>query len=193
MSAGLFILLVVSAAAGAGAQGAAAVPPVGGGASEQPDEVIVRGRRLADFRFQVEQARVRAYDIFNEINSDDDFDVSCVREETTGTRVRRQVCRARFENRISAAAAHDYFAALRWVCPDGVTADCIFSDASIVGISAAQGIEAEAPIKRAQMNAEIDRLARENDQFAEAIIEWYDASLRYESARAGRRDRNRER
>ncbi len=190
MSIGLFILLV---AGGAGAQSAAVQSTAREIANQQPEEVIVRGRRLADFRFQVEQARVRAYDIFNEINSDDDFDVHCVREQTTGTRVRQQVCRAQFEDRISAAAAQDYFAALRWVCPDGVTGDCIFSDASAAGISAAQGAEAEAPIRRKQMNAEINRLARENLGLAQAIVDWYEASLRYDEARRQSRERPRER
>lgn len=195
MSIGLLVLLAAVSATGARAQSAALQPSAAESqaASEQAEEIVVRGRRLADFRVEMEQARVRAYDIFNEINSDDDFDVRCVNEESTGTRMRQQVCRARFEDRISSSAAKDYFSALRWVCTDGVTADCIFSDRAAAGISAAQAVEGQAPIKRDQMNEEIHRLARENPRFAEAILDWYDASLRYEERRTGRRERARER
>lgn len=194
MSVGLLVLLAAVGTAGAQVESAAVRPTAeeAEAASEQAEEIVVRGRRLADFRVEVEQARVRAYDIFNEINSDDEFDVRCVHEKTTGTRMRQQVCRARFEDRISSTAAKDYFSALRWVCGE-VTADCIFSDRSAAGISAAQAVEGQAPIKRDQMNAEIYRLARENPKLARAIVDWYDATLRYEEQRTGRRDRARER
>jgi hypothetical protein len=195
MSVGLLVLLTAASATGAAAQSAAVSPSAAASraASEQAEEIVVRGRRLADFRIEVEQARVRAYDIFNEINSDDDFDVRCAHEQATGTRMRQQICRARFEDRISATAAKDYFSALRWRCGE-VTADCIFDpDKSAAGISAAQAVEGQAPIRRDQMNEEIYRLARENLEFAQAILDWYDATLRYDELRTGRRDRARER
>jgi hypothetical protein len=80
---------------------------------ENPEEVIVRGRRLGELRFEIEQARIRAYDIFNEINSDDDFDVRCQDKSRSGTRMPQQVCRARFEDRISSRAGQEYIATLK--------------------------------------------------------------------------------
>jgi hypothetical protein len=187
---GLFVLsLAVSSAALAVGQPSpapgerAAVPP-----AEAPDEVVVRGRRLAAMRFEIEQARLHAYEIFNEINSDDDFDVSCVSESSTGTRMRQQRCRANFEGRISSRAASEYIAALKWVCPTGMTQGCIFSGYSSAGISAAQGVEGELPGKRQQLDREIVRLANEDDEFAQAILDYYELHQRYEAERRRRRE-----
>jgi len=149
----------------------------------------VRGRRLSELRGDVQIARARAYGIFNEINSSDDFDVYCHDESRSGTRVPQQVCRARFEDRISSRAAQDYISALKWVCPPaGVTSECIFSDASSVGISAAQGAESEAPLRRKQMNEEIMRLANNDDRFAQAILDLYEVNQQLEAARKRGRD-----
>jgi hypothetical protein len=162
-------------------------PPV---PQQNPEEVIVRGRRLGELRFEIEQARIRAYDMFNEINSDDDFDVRCQDKSRSGTRMPQQVCRARFEDRISSRAGQEYIATLRWRCPDpeGLTQDCVFSDYSSSAISAAQGVEGEAPGKRQQLRQEITRLANENDEFAQAILDWYEATRQYEAARKRRGD-----
>jgi hypothetical protein len=159
-------------------------PPV---PQQNPEEVIVRGRRLGELRFEIEQARIRAYDIFNEINSDDDFDVHCQDKSRSGTRMPQQVCRARFEDRISSRAGQEYIATLRWRCPEGLTQDCIFSDYSSSAISAAQGVEGEALGKRQQLTREITRLANENDEFAQAILDWYAANELYEVERQRRR------
>jgi hypothetical protein len=187
----ILLSLVVSGGEAALAQGdsAARARPDIAAPQETPEEVIVRGRRLADFRVEVELARERAYDIFNEINGDDDFDVHCVLEERTGTRMRGQVCRAQFEGRISSRAAKEYMSALKWVCPLGVTQDCIFSEASSGAISRAQGVEGEALNKRKELNQKIVRLANEDPRFGQAILDFYDASLRYEEERERPRER----
>jgi hypothetical protein len=156
---------------------------------ENPEEVIVRGRRLGELRSDVQLARERAYGIFNEINSSDDFDVYCREEGRTGTRSTDRVCRAQFENRISADAAQEYMSSLSWRCPAGLPGqECMFSDYSSSAISAAQGIESQALSKREQMKKEILRLANEDDRFAQAIIDWYEANQQYEEARKGRND-----
>jgi hypothetical protein len=160
---------------------------------ERPEEIVVRGKRLADFRVEVEKARVRAYDVFNEINSTDDFDVSCNVEQRTGTRLGRQVCVARFEGRVSRRAAQDYMAAIRDRCQGQLSADCMF-DPNIAGAGtlAAKGVEGELPRQRALMSEEIYRLARTDLRFGQAILDFYEASQRYEEERNGSRERKRE-
>jgi hypothetical protein len=79
-------------------------------------------------------------------------------------------------------------AALNWICPLGATQECMFSEASSWGISAAQAAEGEAPIRRKQLNQEITRAANENDEFAQAILDWYEANQQYEAARKRRDD-----
>ena len=93
-------------------------------------------------------------------------------ESRSGTNVPQVVCRAQFENRISAAAAGEYLSGLFSACDVeavGVTQDCMFSNAGAGVISRAQGVEGQLPGKREQMTDESFRLARENDEFAQAI------------------------
>ena len=158
---------------------------------EQTEEVVVRGRRIGELRAEVEDARERAYELFNDLNGNDEFDVYCHNESRSGTNVPQVICRAQFENRISAAAAREYLSGLFSACNQdgaGVTQDCMLSNAGATGINRAQGVEGQLPGKREQMTDEIFRVARENDEFAQAIIDWYEASQQYEVARKRRND-----
>ena len=157
---------------------------------EQTEEVVVRGRRIGELRAEVEDARERAYELFNDLNGNDEFDVYCHNESRSGTNVPQVICRAQFENRISAAAAREYLSGLFSACngAGGVTQDCMFSNAGAAGINRAQGVEGQLGGKREQMADEILRVARENDEFAQAILDWYEASQQYEAARKRRND-----
>jgi hypothetical protein len=155
---------------------------------ETPEEVIVRGRQIGELRAVVQQAREHAYAIFNEINSDDDFDVRCRDERKYHSRATRRVCRAQFEDRISAAAASEYMRTLTWVCPTGDdgapnTQDCMFSGYGQRAADRAKAVEGQAPGMRDRMNDEILRLANQDDRFAQAILEFYEADRRYAEAR----------
>jgi hypothetical protein len=186
--------LSTSAAHAQNAAGAPAAGQADARRAETPEEIVVRGRRLEDLRFEVEKARVRAYDVFNELNSTDDFDIRCNAETRTGTRMGRQVCVAQFESRISSRASKDYMAAIRDHCGGQLTQDCIF-DTNIAGFgkAAAQAVEGEAPRQRALLNQEIHRLARTDLRFGQAILDFYDASMRYQEERERPRTRRRER
>jgi hypothetical protein len=180
----IFVSLTAFSANAAHAQDSAAVQPP----AQAQEEIVVRGKRLADFRVEVELARDRAYAIFNEINSTDDFDIQCVDEPRRGSRMGRKVCAARFEGRISAAAARDYLALMRAICPGegGLTQDCLFDPGlASRGMAAARGPESEAPTQRDRLEAEIQRLARTDLRFGQAILDFYDASVRYDEERNG--------
>jgi hypothetical protein len=158
-----------------------------------PEEVVVRGRRLTDLRFEVEQAQERAYAIFNDINSDDDFDVYCREERRYHSRATQRTCRPQFENRISAEAARAYMAELSWTCQPSLegfldTQACMFSGPGVAAKAAAQGVEGQLPGKRDQMSDEIVRLANEDDRFAQAILDWYEKTEQYDAARKRRRE-----
>jgi len=157
---------------------------------EQTEEVVVRGRRIGELRAEVEDARERAYELFNDLNGNDEFDVYCHNESRSGTNVPQVICRAQFENRISAAAAREYLSGLFSACngAGGVTQDCMFSNAGAAGINRAQGVEGQLGGKSEQMADEILRVARENDEFAQAILDWYEASQQYDAARKRRND-----
>ncbi len=162
-------------------------------AQETPEEVIVRGRRLTEFRFEVQQAREHAYDIFNEINSNDDFDVLCRDETRYFSHSKRRVCRARFESRISADATKEYMAALTWTCPAGDTGfidfqACMFNGYGQQAAERARAVEGQAPRMHDLLNDEIQRLAEADPRFAQAILDFYEASQQYEAARERRED-----
>ena len=167
--------------------------PRGAQRAESPEEVIVRGRQIGELRIKVQEAREHAYAIFNEINSNDDFDVLCKDERKYHSRATKRVCRARFESRISAETAKEYIAALGWTCrpatPDGFidTQACMFSGPGENAKARAQAVEGQAPPLHERMNDEILRLANENDRFGQAILDFYEADRRYKEAR-GRDD-----
>ncbi len=166
---------------------------------EAPEEVVVRGRRIGELRAEVESARQHAYRIFNEINNNDEFDVSCRKQSRAGTNVPQQVCRARFEYDISAEAVTEYMATLSWLCQPRIdefggggafldTQACMFSGPGVSAAASAQAVVARAPLKRDQMAEEILRVAREDDRFAQAILDFYEASQQYDAARKRRDD-----
>jgi hypothetical protein len=190
------LCLVLMAASGSSAALAQSAPAAVDASNSE--EIIVRGRRLTDLRFEVEQAQERAYAIFNEINSDDDFDVYCREERRYHSRATQRTCRPQFENRISAEAAWAYMAELSWTCqpiPDALTGvptlntqACMFSGPGVGAKATAQGVEGQLPGKRDQMSEEIVRLANQDDRFAQAILEWYEKTEQYETARKRRRE-----
>jgi hypothetical protein len=187
----LFVLALVasgSAYALATSQSAAQERAGASSSRETPEEVIVRGRRLAELRLQVRDTRERAYAIFNEINSSDDFDVHCRDERKYHSRAKKRVCRAQFENRISGDAAKEYMATLLWNCPPSPggfvdTQACMFSGPGQTARLAAQRVEGQAPPMRDRMEDEILRLARTDLRFGHAILDFFEATRQYDEAR----------
>ena len=75
--------------------GAASAEPVG---TEQPaglmEEVFVYGDKpLIELKRELIEAEDALYDLFNDINLDDDLDVVCFREAPIGSHIKRRVCR----------------------------------------------------------------------------------------------------
>jgi hypothetical protein len=156
---------------------------------DRADEVIVRGRRIGQLRAEMEKARERAYSIFNEINSNDDFDVLCRDETRYFSHSQRRVCRARFENRISSQAAKEYMNTLTTRCPpdrEGAIQwqACTFNGIGQTARSNAQAVEGQAASMHDRMNDEILRLARTDLRFGQAILDFFEATQQYEAARA---------
>jgi hypothetical protein len=57
------------------------------------DEVLIQNTRLYVLRHEVELAEERFYALYNELNSNHDFDVHCVDEARLGTLLRKKVCK----------------------------------------------------------------------------------------------------
>jgi hypothetical protein len=61
-------------------------------AAGAPDEVVVIGQRLLDLRRRIEAAEVAVFDRFNDINSDDRFDIHCRYRVRYFSHTRERVC-----------------------------------------------------------------------------------------------------
>ena len=179
-------MLLWSGALSAQAAGAAGGAPT---STAVDDEVVVRGRRLADFRAELQAARVRVYDLFNELNSDDAFDVHCQLEDGTGTRMRQQTCRPQFKDEISSEAAEAWVEGIRDACGGQLTQDCIFSEAANQGRSAALAVESTEPLMQKRFALEMARVVAEHPEMQQAIVDYEAVERAYEEARGGRRAR----
>jgi hypothetical protein len=188
----LFSIAVSGGAVALGQSAPAAPDGADARSRELPEEIVVRGKRLGEFRVEVQLARERAYVIFNEINSNDDFDVYCRNERKHHSRATKRVCRAQFENRISAHAAREYMAFMTMNCPSpGGFIDwqgCMFNGIGQQAAGQAKAVEGQAAGMHDRMDDEILRLARTDLRFGQAILDFYEASQKYDAARERRED-----
>ena len=66
-------------------------------APDAVDEIVVYGDKpLFALRREVYRTEAHFWDVFSEINTDDEFDVRCFYEVPSFTHIRRHVCRAQF-------------------------------------------------------------------------------------------------
>jgi hypothetical protein len=79
-------------------------------ALRSPDEevTVVAPRSPDALRRELEQAREDLYALFNELNTDDRYDIVCKREQVLGTLIRRQVCMTVSERKAYSDAAALY-------------------------------------------------------------------------------------
>ena len=109
-------------------------------------------------RHEVYKAEERAYDLFNELNTDDEFDVICKLVAPTGTRLEKRVCRPRFEDSLRAQAAREYV--------ENITSG---------GFSSTGTTEALIKRKHKQFMIELEAITTENPELLAAFLEFYDA------------------
>lgn len=63
------------------------------------DEVVVHGTKLDEIMQEMVQAEDRFFARYNELNTNDDFDMHCAQEARVGTAIRRRACRAVYMNK----------------------------------------------------------------------------------------------
>jgi hypothetical protein len=117
------------------------------------DEIVVRGRNYGFMREQIRIAEQAVYDRFNDINSSDDFDISCRREALTGSRILRRVCQAKFWRDAQADAGQ---AAARMMQGGAAVNPAVFL--------------AEALHKRALLEDEFRKLATQDAELQDALV-----------------------
>jgi len=76
---------------------------------EVVDEITVMGvRDLGALRTELMRAEDEVYDLYNEINEDDDYDIVCKRVALIGSQIKRRVCQARiYRDALSEATEDD--------------------------------------------------------------------------------------
>jgi hypothetical protein len=134
---------------------AGAERPSATGADTAPavdDEIIVRGQTRADLRLRIQMAEEAVYDRFNEINSNDEFDIHCRQEMLTGSNISRRVCQANFWRDAQSRAGEETVRALQ----------------GSYSLNAQQFL-AEAIYKRRLLNQEMRRLATEDPELGQAL------------------------
>jgi len=156
------------------------------------EELVVRGRKPRELRTALEAARVRVYEVFNALNSDDRFDVHCRHEAATGRRMRKHVCRPEFKDEVLGAAGAAFQATLKEVCPADITAqDCLFTRPFVasLALSRAQAEEARAGPMQQLFVLEFERIALEHPELQQAILEYEAAEQALQEALRRRRRR----
>jgi hypothetical protein len=117
------------------------------------DEIVVIGKSPNQIRAEMERAEVAVYDRFNAVNSDDEFDIHCRREEPTGSRISRRVCEANFWHEAQANAARETLAQLR--------GDTAMDPASLL---------AEGASKMGLLREELKRVAATDEEFQRSLV-----------------------
>jgi len=74
--------------------------------SDKIEEIIVYGdKSLSRLRSDVYRAEEKVIVLFNSLNSNDEFDIHCIKEASIGSHIKRRVCRANFVSKATADEA----------------------------------------------------------------------------------------
>lgn len=157
------------------------------GAQEPVEEVVVRGKRtLFSLRRELQAARENVWDVFNTINSDDDFDIACTSAPQTGSHVKKRACRPQYANNATRQAGQD-LARRMSACGAG-DSGCI--EAAMQSATAeAQSQLAIIPYMDKRLDDEFRRLAVEQPELAAAILEYLAKEREYDDAVRAREQR----
>ena len=82
--------------------------------ADKMEEIVVYGdKSLRLLRSDVYRAEDKAFDLFNSLNSDDDFDIHCYKEARTGSHIKRRICKANFARKLEAEATSRWLRGLQ--------------------------------------------------------------------------------
>ncbi len=151
-----FIVASLSFGASALAQGAAAPPPdaatVENAAAPRADaveEIIVPGRVPDNLRLEIERLEVAVYKRFNELNSNDEFDIHCLERAPTGSNITQRTCAPNFVIQAESRAARKMLA-------DGRSSDANNYNRAEHNLHMEQ--------KSRELTEELQRVARQDEQ-----------------------------
>ena len=111
------------------------------------EEVVVRGRSPEELRVEIERTENAVYARFNELNSSDEFDIHCSEHAPTGSNIPVRTCKPNFMLRAEQRAG-------------GASLNRMQGDR----YSGAPNERVYLEQKGAELTAEIQRVAREDEQ-----------------------------
>lgn len=156
-------------------------------AASETEEITVRGRKtLTQYRVELEEAREELIEVFNEENSGDDSDVTCRNERPTGTRMPQRICRSNAQSAAEASSARWFLNALfssagNYLVAGGEPGPQVNA---IIGTGVAQGDTVTGTEDaRAKVEAELERLQRENRRLYRAALKYVELEGEYHEAR----------
>ena len=132
---------------------AVAVPGSAPGSASIPiEEITVLGEKtLFTLRLEIESAETKVFDLFNDLNSSDDFDITCTKEVYVGSHFKKRSCMAAYLREAQARNTQDY----------------------LYGIDiqlSLNGVKGDVRQRSIAMEAEMRSLALENHSFAAALL-----------------------
>jgi hypothetical protein len=150
--------------------------PIAAGNGEAPEEIVVTGaRNLFQLRQQMMDAEKQAYDIFNSLNDEKRFDISCSRQQPTGRFLTNQLCQPAFIIEASAVHGQAYLQNLRdFLQPPGGIA--------IPDMPVPTGTTRDAAIasQQAAYRRNMREVAEQHPEFLEALIRYSEIKAQYE-------------
>jgi hypothetical protein len=139
------------------------------------EEVIVFGeRQLNLIRRELVTAENLVFDMFNELNEQDEYDMICLKEARIGSQIRFRVCKPGFMLNAEEEAAEEYLVDIQ-------------SD----GISQSSPFRGDWKRKSLQQRELMAKLANENPQFLELLKKRLELRHEYEASQAIRWQRKR--
>jgi hypothetical protein len=145
----LSLLAILSLGAPVLAQEPAPTPQ----AAEGVDEVVVPGRRPQNLRVEIERLERAVYERWNALNSNDEFDIHCLDSEPTGSNITQTRCAPDFVIQAESRAAENSI-----------------DSARTNGQSRNSEYVATMQAKSQQLNEEMQRIARQDEQFLRDLV-----------------------
>jgi len=128
------------------------------------EEIVVRGHKpLVHLQREMYVAEEALYDVFNSLNSNDDFDIHCYKEAPTGSTIKRRVCKTEKLGKILAEQTQAMMRGEPYVFPT-----------------------AEINEMNERMLEEMTRMASEHPEYFSALVKYTAAKQTLESERKRR-------
>lgn len=149
-------------------------------AVEDAEEIIVTGRRMRyELRLEMESAERVVYHLFNDLNDEPRFEISCAMHAITGTTRKSQVCQTEFERRALSLEGQDYLAAYRAYLEPAPCAGCSPAEPFSTAAPSTMSI---AP-QQMELQGKMREIAETHPEFVDALVRFVEAKGQYDQSR----------